>query len=62
MKEGSIAQRADQENTASMLIFHIWVQVLIIRVKKGTSMPCSRQWPTMTYDNMKQKDIVFLPL
>ena len=25
MKEGSIAQRADQENTASMLTFHIWV-------------------------------------
>ena len=28
MKEGSIAWRADQENTVSMLIFHIWEQVL----------------------------------
>ena len=28
MKEGSIAQRADQENKVSMLIFHIWEQVL----------------------------------
>lgn len=42
MKEGSTAQRADQENTVSILIFHIWVQVLVIRVKKGTSMPCRR--------------------
>ena len=27
MKEGSIAWRADQENTVSMLMFHIWEQV-----------------------------------
>ena len=28
MKEESIAQKADQENTFSMLIFHFWEQVL----------------------------------